>query len=436
MVYVPPRHGFRTFAIVWAAQSLSVVGSGMTSFALNVYLAQVLFPAPERKADLALAFTLLNLGFTIPFVFGGPVAGAWADRLDRKHIMIVTNTASGLISLLTLGLMMTGGLQLWMLVCIGVFAAAAGAFHYAAFDASYAMLVPDRLLPRANGMIQTTWSLSGIISPALAAAIISLPVFVKRLNGMPLVIAVDAATFFLCAAVLLTLCIPSPTRSDLGMRAIRKPSVWADVRGGALYIWHRRPLLWLLATFAVANLAGAPAGIIVPLLVKFNLAPDWTGHGYSFETALALLGIASGAGGVLGGLLVSTWGGLKQHRIYGVLLPMLVAGILQVVYGLSAFLLASAATAFLGAAMHPILNAHSQSIWQSHTPRELQGRVFSIRRLIAWAILPISTAATGTLAGVFNPGYIFASLGAIWALFCLVQLFNPYLLRIERAAQV
>jgi MFS transporter, DHA3 family, macrolide efflux protein len=154
MVYVPPRHGFRTFAIVWAAQSLSVVGSGMTSFALNVYLAQVLFPAPERKADLALAFTLLNLGFTIPFVFGGPVAGAWADRLDRKRIMIITNTASGLISLLTLGLMMTGGLQFWMLVCIGVFAAAAGAFHYAAFDASYAMLVPDRLLPRANGMMR------------------------------------------------------------------------------------------------------------------------------------------------------------------------------------------------------------------------------------------------------------------------------------------
>src|SRR2546430_13457681 len=176
----PPRHGFRTFVIVWAAQSLSVIGSGMTGFALNVYLAQVLYPGPDQKAELALAFTALNLGFTIPFVFGGPLAGAWADRHDRERIMIVANTANGLATLLTFILMLTGSLQLWMLVSIGVLAAVAGAFHYAAFDASYAILVPDRLLPRAKGMMQTTWSLSGILSPALAAFIIALPALLPR----------------------------------------------------------------------------------------------------------------------------------------------------------------------------------------------------------------------------------------------------------------
>jgi MFS transporter, DHA3 family, macrolide efflux protein len=198
MAYTPPRHSFRTFLIVWSAQSLSVIGSGMTGFALNVYLAQVLYPAPE-KAELALAFTV-NLGFTIPFVFGDPLAGAWADRHDRKQIMIVTNTANGLITLPTFSLMLSGSLQIWMLVGIGVLVAAAGAFHYAAFDESYAMLVTDRELPRANGMMLTTWSLSGIISPALAAFIIGLPVLLPRDvgalapivemgNGTPLVIA-------------------------------------------------------------------------------------------------------------------------------------------------------------------------------------------------------------------------------------------------------
>ena len=445
MTYVPPSHGFRTFVIVWAAQSLSVIGSGMTGFALNVYLAQVLYPAPEQKAELALAFTVLNLGFTIPFVFGGPLAGVWADRHDRKQIMIVTNTVNGLITLLTFILMLSGSLQLWMLVCIGVLAAAASAFHYAAFDASYAMLVPDSLLPRANGMMQTTWSLSGIISPALAAFIIAVPALLPRdirtaapigamANGTPLVIAIDALTFFLCAAVLLLVHVPSPTRSDAGPSGMVEQSLWADVCEGALFIWQRPPLLWLLALFAVANLAGAPSGVVVPLLVKFNLEPDWAARGYTFETALAPLGVASGVGGVIGGLLVSTWGGLKRNRVYGVLAPMLMAGILQIVYGLSLLLLLTAAAASLGAAMHPILNAHSQSIWQSHTLRELQGRVFSIRRLIAWTIMPISTAATGALARVVDPGYVFASLGMIWALFCATNLFNPYLLRVDDKA--
>jgi len=143
--------------------------------------------------------------------------------------MIVANTANGLISLLTFILMLSGSLQLWMLVSIGVLAAAAGAFHYAAFDASYAMLVPDRLLPRANGMMQTTWSLSGIISPALAAFIIALPALLPRDvgalapvvavgDGTPLVIAIDALTFFVCAAVLLFVHVPSQ-RAATSVRA-------------------------------------------------------------------------------------------------------------------------------------------------------------------------------------------------------------------------
>ena len=445
MDYAPPAQGFRTFVIVWAVESLSVIGSGMTGFALNVYLAQVLYPAPSQRAELALAFTVLNLGFTIPFVFGGPLAGAWADRHDRKQIMIASNAVSGLTTLLTFILMLSGAIQLWMLVCIGVVSAAAGAFHYAAFDSSYAMLVPDRLLPRANGMMQTTWSLAGIVSPALAALIITLPALlppgvalfagiVALGDGTPLVIAVDAASFFLCVAILPLLDIPSPARSDLAAGGTDKPRLWDDVREGARYIRDRPALLWLLATFAVANLAGAPAGVIVPLLVKFNLAPDWAARGHSYETALALLGVAAGCGGVLGGVLVSAWGGLKRNRVYGVLLPMLVAAMLQIVYGLSPLLLVSAAAAFLGAAMHPILNAHSQSIWQSQTPRELQGRVFSIRRLIAWAIMPMSTASAGALAGVLDPGTVFASLGLTWLLFCVAQLFNPYLLRVEDRA--
>ncbi len=286
MTYTPPLHGFRTFVIVWAAQSLSVIGSGMTGFALNVYLAQVLYPAPEQKAELALAFTALNLGFTIPFVFGGPLAGAWADRHDRKQIMIVTNLVNGLVTLVTLTLMLAGNLEVWMLVSIGILAAAAAAFNYAAFDASYAMLVPDSLLPRANGMMQTTWSLSGIISPALAAFIIALPAVAAQgtipitsiagmRDGMPLVIAIDALTFFSCATILLLVHIPSPMRADIGAGGRIEQSLWADVREGAIFIWQRPPLLWLLSAFVVANMAGAPAGVIVPLLVKFNLAPTW-----------------------------------------------------------------------------------------------------------------------------------------------------------------
>src|SRR5258708_4224013 len=143
-----------------------------------------------------------------------------------------------------------------MLVSVGVLAAAAGAFHVAAFDASYAMLVPDSLLPRANGMMQTTWSISGVVSPALAAFIIALAALLPREvgaaipvawmgNGTPLVIAIDALTFFLCAAVLLLVHVPSPTPSDLTPARRIEQTLAAAVPEAAISLRHCPPPLVL-----------------------------------------------------------------------------------------------------------------------------------------------------------------------------------------------
>jgi hypothetical protein len=85
-------------------------------------------------------------------------------------------------------------------------------------------------------------------------------------------------------------------------------------------------------------------------------------------------------------------------------------------------------------AMMPIMNAHSQTIWQAQTPRELQGRVFSVRRVIAQCTTPLSTTLAGLFGGLFDPGLAVAALGLIMLVFCTAQLFNPYLMRVEDKA--
>ncbi len=443
MTYTPPAHGFRTFTIVWLTQSLSVVGGAMMGFALNVYLVQGLYPAPEQRAELALALTTLNLAFFVPVVFAAPVAGAFADRHDRRRTMMAADMLNGLICLLIVGLMLSANLQLWMLVCTGIVSALAGAFHYAAFDSSYAMLVPDRLLPRANGMMQTTWWSSGIVSPALAALVIVVaaipgaesPAPLTAIShGVALCIAINALTFVASAAVLLVVQIPSPQRSDVGAGGKIETSIWSDIREGILYVWRRRPLLWLLGTFTLANFVGGTGSVLTPLLVKFNFASDWMARGFTYEAALALMGTMSGLGGVAGGLLMTTWGGLKTKRIYGVVVPMLLGGIADMVFGLTSLLFVAAGAALTFSLMSPLLNAHSQTIWQAQTPRELQGRVFSVRRLIAQCSLPLGALSAGSFSAVFDPGHVLAALGLLLALFCAAQLFNPYLLRVEDKA--
>jgi MFS family permease len=444
--YQPPPNGWRTFLIVWGTQSISVFGSAMMLFAMNIWLTQTLYPNPDQKPQLAAALAAINLAFAIPIVFGAPLAGAWVDRHDRKRTMIVTDFCNGALSLLLAALVLSGGLQLWMLLVFVALVAFLSAFHGAAFDTSYAMLVPAERLPRANGMMQTIWALSGILAPAVAATLIAVPALAHNgsltgplsdalnglSNGAALPILIDAITFFLAAVTLLFLFVPSPRRTDLvGADGRVKKSVLADIKIGGLYIWHRRPLLWLLGTFAVANLVSGPLGIVQPLLVKFNLAVSWQALGFQYETALALLGTITAIGGVVGGLFITAWGGLKARRVYGVVVPLIIAGVAQVAFGLSHWLYFSAVMIFIIEGMTPIMNAHSQTIWQMQTPRELQGRVFAVRRLIAQFTWPISAALAGWAAGRFDPGMVVAVLGAVLVIFCVGQLFNPNLLNVE-----
>jgi MFS family permease len=443
--YVPPPNGWRTFVIVWLTQSLSSFGTALTFFAINIWLVVKEFPGEDQKLELGLALGAVDLSFGITVMVLSPIAGAWADRHDRKRTMFVADLLNGGLSLLLMGLIITDALQVWGLAIIAVALAALGAFHGSAFDTSYSMLVPKEKLPRANGMMQTMWSLSGIVSPAIAAGIIALPALARQgalpeplagwlggfTDGTALAIAVDAATFFIAASVIWFLQIPSPKRTDLHSEDGKiKKSIWSDVHEGALYIWRRRPLLWLLGTFTAANFF-LSVGVLIPLLVKFNLQPDWASKGFTYESAFAFVSTLFAVGGVVGGVFISTWGGLKRRRIYGVVIPIMVAGLAQIAFGLSPWIYLTAAMGIFLDGMIPIMNAHSQSIWQAQTPNELQGRVFSVRRVIAQFSWPISAALASWLGGLYNPGLIIALMGGLLVAFCIGQLFNPLLRRVE-----
>ena len=444
MTTQPPLNGFRTFLIVWVTQSVSMIGSALTYFAMTIWLTQSLYPRADQQPALAFALSAVGLAFALPTVFAALIAGSWADRYDRKTIMIIADTLNGILSLSLVGMIVSGQLSLWPLVMLLALVATCGAFHGSAFDTSYAMLVTPAQLPRANGMMQTIWALSGIISPALAATIIALPALARQgilpplfaglgalTDGVALTIGVDAATFFIAAFVMLFLPIPSPTHDATRATGQPKGSVWEDIRLGTSYIWQRKPLLWLLCTFAVTNLASSSMGVFLPLIVKFNLAADWMARHYSFEGALALINAAFGVGGVLGGVIISVWGGLKQRRVFGVLVPLLIGALAQLLFGLSSFIFLSAAMLFVISAAVPFANAHSQAIWQTQTPPELQGRVFSVRRVIAQCTWPLGTILAGWLGGAFNPGMVLAIAGGLLAIFCTLQLFNPIMLRVE-----
>jgi MFS transporter, DHA3 family, macrolide efflux protein len=421
----PPPDGFRTFLKLWASQGVSQLGSAAAWFALTIYLAQVLYPLPSQRSELALGLSLLGLSGALPALITVPLAGVWADRHDRRLTMLACDLLSGLLSLLAAALMLAGHLPLWALLLVSVGLSVLGSVHGAAYDTSYGLLVGSTQLPRANGLMQTVGSLSQLLAPGLAALLTLLGG--GQGGGVPLALLIDALSFLGAGLVLWGLKLPKPpAQADQDARPLRQ-----DLSFGWRYIWQRPPLLALLLTFAAVNFCWSPLQVFETLLLKGQLAVSLRANGLSFQAGLALLSTLAAVGGLAGGVLVSAWGGLKRRRIYGVLLPMLLGASALFTLGLTSALwvaaLAMLALSFTG----PVMNAHSQAIWQAQVSPEFQGRVFSVRRMIAQFTAPLSVALAGLLAARFPVGGLLLALGTLLAVIVLAQLFNPLLRRVE-----
>jgi MFS family permease len=428
------RQGMKTFLLLWSSQLVSVFGGTLSYFAVSVWLAQVLYPLETQKPQLGVALALVGLAYALPGFLAAPFAGLVVDRSARKRVMMLADGTNALVSLVIAGLTLTGQLNLVVLLSGLAVNAAAAIFHATALDASTVMIVPPHNLPRANAMMQSTWSLSSVLGPAIAAGVIAFfaPTGVAASaagqTGVAVVFMVDGLSSLFAVAVLAFLHVPSPVRNF--STSTERPSWLEEATAGWGFILSRRALLSLLLTFAVVNFAASPLTVFEPLLVKFQLSGNWNALGLNYASALAVLTTAGAVGGVVGGVVMTAWGGLRSRRIYGVLIPIIVGGIAQIALGLTPALFMASASMFFIAAMPPFANAHNYALWQSEVVPNLQGRVYAVRRMIAQFINPLSLALAGIAPAFIDPGLTLAALGMLIVVVCVPLLFHPALRRL------
>jgi DHA3 family macrolide efflux protein-like MFS transporter len=367
------------FSIVWLGQFVSMIGTGMTRFALTIWAWQV--------TGQATALALVGFFSFAPVVLFSPLAGAIVDRVSRKTVMIASDLAAGLSTVVILILHLTGHLQIWHLYAAGFFAGAFESFQFPAYSAAISTMVDKKHYTRANAMLGLAGSASGIIAPMLAGTFLVL-------IGIDRIMMIDIGTFLFAIAALMFVAIPQPARTNVSEHAsgsLLKESVF-----GFKYIFANRSLTGLQLVFFSINFI-ATFGFTV-------LAPMILARTGDSEMALATVQMAFGIGGVAGGVILSIWGGPKR-RVHGVLLGMALAGVLgQVVLGLGQGLVMWSAGAFFSMFFIPFVNGSNQAIWQAKVPPEIQGKVFATRRLIAQISAPAAMLAAGPLADrLFEP---------------------------------
>jgi MFS transporter, DHA3 family, macrolide efflux protein len=367
----------RTFMIVWLGQVISILGSGLTSFALGVWL--------YDQTGRATPFALTVLFASLPRILLAPLAGSLADRWNRRLLMILSDTGAAVVTLGAVVLLGTGQLQIWHVYMIAVGSAIFGSFQEPAYAASITMLVPKKDLARANGLVQMAQAGEMLVAPLLAGALFTV-------IGIRGIILIDFVTYFFAVGALLVVTIPQPRLAE-EPASQKRGVVWRDVTFGWRYLAARPGLLGLLLYFALVNFFMNLSMVLSgPLVLAFGSA-----------VTLGAVQMASGVGMLVGSLVISAWGG-PQRRVGGLLGFIAGAGASIVLIGLRPSGVLIGTGLFLFLFCIPMASGLSQAIFQSKVAPEVQGRVFATRGMISRSITPVAYLLAGPLADfVFEP---------------------------------
>jgi DHA3 family macrolide efflux protein-like MFS transporter len=386
--------GMSGFTIVWIGQIVSVLASGMTTFALTIYMYQ--------QTESATAMAFVQVAYITPFLLMSPIAGVMVDRYNRKLMMMVSDIASGLATMSVLILFTTGHLQYWQIYVASAVAGIGTTFQWPAYSAAISVMIPKEQYGRANGMMSLIEAGPGVLAPLLAGGLI--PIL-----GIGGILFIDAVTFGTAILALAVVFVPQPSATAEGKES--KGGFWKEASFGFKYIFARPSLLGLQLVFFMGNLfSGIGFTVLAPmLLARTNQNTVILG---SVQSAMSV-------GMVIGGIAMSAWGGFKK-RVHGVLLGWMLSSLgASIIFGLGHDLTVWIPAVLFGGLFVPLVNASNQAIWQAKVAPDLQGRVFSARRLIAWFTNPISPIIGGTLADfVLEPAMKAQNSG-------LAQLFGP-----------
>ncbi|MBI5670232.1 MAG: MFS transporter [Chloroflexi bacterium] len=374
----------KAFLLVAVGQFVSLTGTAMSQFALSIWA--------WEETGQATALALVNVFGLVPLILLSPVAGALVDRWNRKLVMMLSDLGAGVATIAIFLLYSAGALEIWHLYVAAVITGAFQTFQWPAYSAAIAMMVPKEQYTRANALYGLAESASGILAPSLAAGLLAGVVIGTStlLPGLGVggILMIDIITFVAAIGALLVIVVPQPERSAAGEQA--QGSLVNEAVYGFRYIFARPSLLGLQLVFMGGNFfASAAFTLLTPMLLSR------TGNN---EQILGLVQSVFGIGGVVGGLFLTAWGGPKR-RVHGVLAGWILSSLGgMLLLGLGTGLLVWVIGAFVSSFLVPTINGSNQSIWQAKVPPDIQGKVFSARRMIAWLVNPLAALIVGPLA--------------------------------------
>lgn len=370
-----PAAGWEKRALLFlVSQCITLFVSTLVSMSLIWYAAMV-----TASGTWVAAFTVCSYLPQFLISFSG---GVWADRYHRKKLIIGADAATASVTLIMASaipyLSSTPALLGGLLLMSAVRSSGAG-IQTPAVSAVIAELVPEEKRMRYNGINATLQSVVNFAAPAAAGALFAV-------SSLQTMLMTDIITAVIGTGLLARLKLPGPCQSR------NHGSFFSDMKDGIQYAFSDRLTGKLLIIYGLFTFSNVPAGYLAGLLVRRTF-----GETYWYLSAAELSGFA---GMTAGGILMSTWGGFKQHK-KTLTAGLLAFGIFAAWMGISKnFIFYLGIMFFYGVALQMVQTTITAML-QENTEKLLQGRVFGLLFAMYAGFLPLGMAIFGPLADIF-----------------------------------
>ena len=403
----------RPFALLWTGQTTSRLGDSLYRIALAWWVLE--------KTGSAVAMGTVLVFSQIPLLLFLLIGGVVVDRLPRIRIMFVSDILSGLVIAFVAVFSWFELLQIWHIYIASMLFGFVEAFFFPAYQAVIPQITPSELLISANSLSGLSQRVTGIIGPALGAALVAA-------GGTSLTFGLDALSFFISA-----ICVLPMLRSNLdkvqrqenasgtvagqGSAKEALKQGLRDLRDGFRLVMTV-PWIWItILIFGFVNIMEAgPRAVAMPFLIKEDLGAD--------VQLLGLFGSAASLGFVVGMIWLGQYVRLHRRGLLGYL-SVIVTGAALLPFGFKLpipILVASMFISGLSTSVFALIWTHTL---QEMVPGELLGRVYSIDALGSFVLLPIGFALAGWATDLFGAPTVFLIGGLGTIVLTSLGLFHP-----------
>ena len=398
----------RPFALLWTGQTISRLGDNLYRIALSWWVLE--------KTGSAVAMGTVLVFSQIPMLVFLLIGGVVVDRLPRLRVMFVSDILSGLVILFVAVFSWFDLLQIWHIYIASMIFGLVEAFFFPAYQAVVPQITPPEVLTSANALSGLSLRLTGIVGPALGAALVAA-------GGTSVTFGLDALSFFISAICLLPLLWLSLDRNQKQAETreatsrIQQPGKatlkqgFTDLLEGFRLVM-RIPWIWItILLFGFINIMEAgPRAVALPFLINDDLGAD--------VELLGWLGSAASLGSVVGMIWLGQYARLHRRGLFAYF-SIVVTGITMLPFAFKLpvpILIVSMFISGISFAVFALIWTHTL---QEMVPGEMLGRVYSIDALGSFVLLPIGFALAGWATELLGAPtvYLIGSFGVIGLVF-------------------